>query len=197
MRRSLVLLGLLLLCGQSACSTYLYGYDYAPRPHETQLRVRSPATAAPDTDQEKLLARVLTSVIGIQRASKETDNEERVHVRFLIENLTDQPMTLDTDQCQLATADLRICLSPIVEPSANPEIAPGAIQEVNLFYSLPAGLSELNLGGLNLKWTVTLNGNEITRSSTFERLIVEPTPYYFYDGFYGFGYGCCYRRFCW
>jgi hypothetical protein len=123
-----------------------------------------------------LLARVLTTVIGVQRASDATGNEPRLHLRILVENLSGQTATLNTDQCQLTTADL-LSLSPIAEPS-NPSIPPGGRAEANLYYPLPAHPDDLNLSGLNLKWSVTLNGNEVVRSSSFERAAYAYAPMY-------------------
>src|SRR5262245_45476509 len=135
--------GLVLLAGQSACSTYYAHYDYTPRPHETQLHARPEIGDQPST-YDPLLARVLTTVIGVQRASDATGNLPRVHVRVLVENRTEEPMILKTDQCQLTTADLQ-SLTPIAEPGPNPTILPGTTEEVNLFYPLGGSPNDINL----------------------------------------------------
>jgi hypothetical protein len=172
--------GLVLLAGQSACSTYYSHYDYTPRPHETQLHAR-PEIGDQPSAYDPLLARVLTTVIGVQRASETTGHLARVHVRVLVENLTEEPMTFKTDECQLTTADLQ-SLTPVAEPAPNPVIPPGAKGEVNLYYPLHGSPDDINLSGLNLKWVVTLIGNEVVASSSFGRIE-------YYDGYYDDGWG--------
>ena len=62
---------------------------------------------------------------------------------------------------------------------------PMARIEVNLYYPLTRDVDEINLGGLNLKWAVTLNGEPVTRSSAFERIVYwyASYPYYYGDGY--------------
>jgi hypothetical protein len=172
MRRFALLSVLVMLAGEAGCSVYYTDYDYSPRPHETQLLARSEGNDGKG-GRDSVLARVLTTVIGVQRPSDATGDRPRVHMRILIENLTDQPMTLDATQCQLTTADLQ-ALTPIVEPSPTPDIPPHGRGQANLYYPLSGSVDEVNLGGLNFRWSVKVNGLEVTRSSTFERII----PYY-------------------
>jgi hypothetical protein len=175
---------LVLLAGLSACSTYYPHYDYTPRPHETQLHAR-PELGDQPSEYDRLLARVLTTVIGVQRASDATGNKPRVHLRVLIENHSDQSITLNTSQCQLTTADL-LSLTPIAEPGPDPMIVAGATQEVNLYYPLDGNPDDVNLSGLNLKWSVKIDGNDVVSSSSFGRIEYYDT---YYDGYPWFGVG--------
>src|SRR5262245_36531223 len=179
MRRFGLLFILLLLAGGTGCSTYYSDYEYSPRPNEMRLLARA-QDAAGAGEHDSVLARVLTTVIGVQRPSDATGDRARVHMRILIENLTDQPMTFDGGQSQLTTADLLV-LTPIVEPSATIEIAPHGRAEADLYFPLPGSVDDVNLGGLNFSWSVKVNGLEVTRSSTFDRILIYYPPTSTYD----------------
>lgn len=174
-----------------ACSTYRSGYEYSPRPHETQLRTH--AAVLPQTGEADVLqARVLVSVIGLLRASEATGNQDRLHVRILVENASHEPMTFSTDQCVLTTANLRVCPLLSTEPASNPEIAPQQSQELNLMFALPSDFEDTDMSGLNLKWAVKILGREVTRSSAFERVEIRANPYYYDDHLrFHYGFGWC------
>lgn len=176
MLRPLALLPLVLL---AACSSY-YGYEYAPAPLEAEVRPRSDAEPA---------GRVLLTVRGVRKADDGRPAE--VELRIRVENLGAAPFSLDTDDLVLLTADLRPLDAPRIEPGPNPRVGPGEVVTLDLYFPFAPGddPEELDMSGLNVRWTVRFDDHVTTSTSTFERWVPGRYGDPWYHSHFSFGVG--------
>lgn len=159
---------LLLACAALAsCSAYDTRYRFEPMPVESDV-----VTA----DNSAVLARGLVSVVGLRKADEEAGLPASMELRLHAENPGSAPFILEAGAARLYTADLKPFPAPAVDPQGDPEVAGGAAASVTLYFPLPDGssASDLNLGGLSLRWSVRRGPDSTATNATFTRA----TPVY-------------------
>jgi hypothetical protein len=173
MPRSLLPLLLLALC--AGCSSTWHDVHFVPSPLEVGV------TAAGEPRAE---ARALLAVRGVRRAVEERPAE--VELQFRLENVGEVPLALDPAGFDLVTADLISFRPPLIEPSPEAEVAPGAQQLWTLHFATPEGLGadQLDWSGLNLRFRVRFGERAVITGVTFDRLVLPP-PGYYYDPYWG------------
>ncbi len=154
------------LCG---CSVYDSRYLYEPRPVDVQ-------TTKPGADDVEP-ARTLVTVVGVRREDSRSQLPASVEVRLRVENTSPFPVAFDPASFVLFSAGLQRFPDPIVQPEGPITVAPAGTAVVKAFFPFPEGRShsEFDLSGLNLRWTLEVDGHAVTSSAGFLAL---PTAYY-------------------
>lgn len=163
MRVALLLLGL----GLGSCtSPRFYDHRFQPAPNEAQFGTDAVAGSQ---------VRSLVTVMGIERPKD--DRGAQAVVRMRLENLGSGAAKVDLGSMSLVSADLAEfgpAQVAFVEPaqSASGEIAVGQHAVYDLVFPLPAGRkeSQIDLSGLNLRFTVLFEGQAATASAHFQRV---------------------------
>jgi hypothetical protein len=166
-RRTSVLVGVAVMLG--GCSVYNSRYVYEPRPIDVLSAKPGADDAAP--------ARTLVTVVGVRREDAKAQLPASVEVRLRVENTSPFPVAFDPATLTLFSAGLERFPDAIVRPDAPIALQPADSIVVEAFFPLPEGRTpgELDLGGLNLQWTLEVGGQAVTNSASFVRL---PTAYY-------------------
>ncbi|MHC4081697.1 MAG: hypothetical protein ACYS15_11630 [Planctomycetota bacterium] len=153
----------------SGCSVYNWRYVYEPRPVDIQ-------TTKPGADDAEP-ARTLVTVVGVRREDSKSQLPASVEVRLRVENTSPFPVAFDPASFVLFSAGLERFPDPIVQPEGPVTVAPAGTAVVKAFFPFPddRGASDLDLSGLNLRWTIEVDGYAATSSASFLAL---PTAYY-------------------
>jgi len=149
------------MCLATACSVPRW-YDYGFSPSPNEIEVPSPGDSNADL-------RVLVTILGIARgADKQPD---RVEVRMRMENMGATAAQLVPDSFSLYSADLQLFGPPIVVPSEPPPVPSGGSATFDIAFPLPDGRGpdDMNLRGLNMRWTVMFGDRRVTTGATFAR----------------------------
>ena len=156
-------------------------YAYVPRPADV-------AAIVPGADA-KGHVRTLASVVGVRRADRKSALPASIEVRVLMENATTGSVAFDPASLVLLSADLTTFPAPIVDPPGRVELAPDGTASLTAYFPLPEGgeRDDLDLGGLNLRWTVQVDGRLVSPSVSFTRL--DPVARYPYQSRVGLGIG--------
>ena len=167
-RRPAILLGLALLASCSSSGWYDHRFEPAP----IAAAVSNEATAGSQV-------RALVTVIGIEKGQEGKPDHAVVRVR--LENIGTAPALFDPGQTSLLTADLKTFGPPAAMPPGPAEIAPGASGQHDIAFPLPEGRKpkDLDLSGLNFRFTVAFDGKKVTTGMTFARVdwrYYEPYP---------------------
>ncbi len=181
----LVLPVLLLLCG---CSTYDSLYQFRPRPVVATVRV---------TQTEQVAARVLVSVVGVRNAKD--GRPEEIEARLRVENLAAEEVALAPDHLRLVTAGLDEMRVRTATPVGGVRTQTGAASELTAYFPFPGDGSadDFDLDGLDLRWTLVVDGKDVVGSASFSRayeVLYAYPPYPWYGGWYGwggYGWGGC------
>jgi hypothetical protein len=158
----------------AGCATYDSRFAFGPAPVSCEY-------AAGD----KAPVQVLAAVIGVRYADRKAGWPAGVEVRLRVDNPGGVPVNLDPASMSLYTSDLMRLGSPIVErrgPATQP--ADGG-EDVVVLFPFPPDHDADNtaLDGLNLRWTLAVNGQAVTRNASFTR---SWWPLYGVDyGYYG------------
>jgi hypothetical protein len=165
--QSLALVGAAVMLG--GCSVYNSRYVYAPRPIDV------PAAKPGADDAEP--ARALVTVVGVRREDAESQLPASVEVRLRLENTSPFRLAFDPASLALISADLDRFPDPIVRPAGSIAVAPGGSAVVEAYFPFPDGRGpdDLDLSGLNVRWTVAVDGLDVTSSAGF---VVLPTVYF-------------------
>jgi hypothetical protein len=145
----------------SACAMpRWYDYGFSPAPLEAEV-----ATA----DDPAAELRVLVSILGIARG--QDGKADQVEVRMRLENLGTTPVKLLTDSFSLCSADLQLFGTPTVLPADVPILEASRSTVVDLAFPLPPEKhpTDMNLRGLNLRWTVSFGEHHVTTGASFTR----------------------------
>ena len=145
------------LMSLSSCSTSRwYDASFAPAPLETEIRAQADAGSQ---------VRALVTILGIARKTGE------VEVRLRLENLGTSPAVLIVQSLELVSADLEMFGPARIEPHEDRVVASGESLSVDASFPPPANkkIGDVNLRGLNLRWTLEFNGNKVTTGATFQR----------------------------
>ena len=88
-----------------------------------------------------------------------------------LENMGSTPAQLLTDSFSLYSADLQLFGSAMVVPAQAPPIPSGGSATFDIAFPLPDGRSpdDLNLRGLNMRWTVMFGDRRVTTGASFTR----------------------------
>jgi hypothetical protein len=157
----------LLLLGLGSCtSPRFYDYRFQPAPLEVEVGSQSVAGSQ---------VRTLVTVLGIQRAGE--GQPASAIVRMRLENLGSAPAKLEIESSSLVSADL-VVFGPARIVSADPagmpeaEIPAGGDASVDLMFPLPEGrrASDVDLSGLNLRFTLRFGEYTATAGATFRRV---------------------------
>jgi len=180
------LAGFMLLTG---CARYYDRYQFTPRPAQVEINT-------PDSDQASPSpSRVMASIIGVRRPDRETGDPAMVEVKLRLENQGTLPISLNQSSFSLISGDLQTFLSPRLIPPGDFQ-APGHGQAtVTALFPFPDGnpVNTVDLEGLNLTWTVNIDGQDVPGSVSFTRYRVR-----YYDDdpsfhtYWRFGYGHSY-----
>ena len=172
------IVGLVMLGG--CATTYDSRYLYGPRPVDVESDVPGEPAAEP--------VHTLVSIMGVRRADEAADLPASVEVRLRLENTGETSVTFDPASIALFAADTQRFADPIVRPSRPMDIAPQESVTVEAFFPFPDGEypGGFDLDGLNVRWTVEIDGKPLTRSATFTRL---PFRYHYPYHRYHFGIG--------
>jgi hypothetical protein len=191
------LVPLAFLAALAGCASY-ESWRFGPNPVEIPVWPEG---------AEEPTARALVSVRGLRDRESGGERRTELVVGLRIENRLDQPLALVPAEAQLVDADLTAFGPPSVHRADRPgelEIAAGKTAVFELGFPLPAGRDpgDLDLSGLNLRWSLEGPRGLTTVSSTFQRLrrAYPYDPYYdpyYRDPFaphtsfhFGFGFGC-------
>lgn len=177
--RALLSAGLL---GLAACTSPYYDHRFQPAPLEAEVSTQ----AVPEAQ-----LRALITVLAIERGKDKVP--DRAIVRFRLENLGSVPAKLDVPTLSLVSADL-MAFDPPAELSGEcGDIEPGKDAVCDFAFPLPRGLhpDQLDLSGLNLRFTVLFKEHRVTHGATFRRV-----DWLYYDPYYprvsvGVGVGWC------
>lgn len=151
------------------CSVYNTRYAYTPAPVDV-------ATTRPG-DGDGGPVRTLISVIGVRREDPKSELPASVEVRFRVENTSSHPVTFDPATLTLYSAGLEPFPDPIVRPGGPIELPPDGVAVVEAYFPLAGDghPSAHDLNGLNVRWTLDIDGEPVTSSASFTR---RPVPYY-------------------
>ena len=151
------------------CSVYDHRYDYPPGP--VDVVAVAPGNAAAES------IHTLVSMRGVRKADAKSDIPASVEVRFRVENTSGTGVSLVTKSLALFSADLIRFPDPIVVPLNAVEIPPGGSAVFEAFFPFPGGKvpGEFDLDGLNVRWALRIDGQDVTSSLSFARL---PHAYY-------------------
>ena len=167
----------LLLLGLGSCtSSRFYEHRFVPAPLEAQV-----GSQAVEGSQ----VRSLLTVIGIERAGE--GHGPRAVVRMRLENLGTVPAKLDQESLSLVSADLAE-FGPVQvvpgdpEPAPEGEIGAGQTASFDLLFPLPEGKgpAQMDLTGLNLRFTLRFGDQPVTTGATFQRVewwYADPYPH--------------------
>lgn len=161
LRTTPLLAALALLLG--ACSTYDSRYQFRPRPAEVRFEVPG---------AEDATVRTLASIIGVRNPDRDAGVPAQVEVRLRLEAPPAHEARLDLRSLRLLTGDLEPLPAPVLEPDGTIVAPPGGAATATAYFPFPGDGSpaDFDLAGLNLRWTVTIDGAEREGSATFERL---------------------------
>ena len=150
----------LVLLGSCESSPW-YEHRFVPAPLEGE--VSGPAGSGGE-------ARALVTVLGI--AKPEGALKDRAVVRMRIENIGSSPAKLAADSLSLVSADLKPFGPPSVNVPEMKEIPPGGNDTVDVAFPMPEGKGpyDLDLSGLNLRFTVAFGDQKVTTGMTFQRV---------------------------
>jgi hypothetical protein len=180
-RSTLSLVGIAVILG--GCSVYNARYVYEPRPIDIQSAKAGADEAEP--------ARTLVTVVGVRREDPKAQLPACVEVRLRMENTSPFPVAFDPGSLALFSAGLERFPDPIVRPEGSIAVAPAGSAVIEAFFPFPDGRDpdDLDLSGLNLRWTLEVGGHAVTSSASFVCL---PTAYY---GRYHYRVGVGYHRY--
>ena len=150
-----------------------YGGPYAYEPHPADVTAARPG----DSDAEPV--RTLVSILGVNRcAENESHDRSALMIRLRVENTSSFPVTFDPGSLVLFSGGLEKFPPPTVEPDGPVEVAPGGSMVVDARFPFPGdGTPEgTDMSGLNLRWTVVIDGQPVTSSASFIRQL--PGVYY-------------------
>ncbi len=173
-RISAVLLALSLWFA-GGCSAYDARYTYLPRPSETVVYLEDSPNAAP--------IRMLSSMIGVRRQTKEPGSRPIVETAILFDNTSPLTIAFKPDTAALFTGNAQRFPNPDLIDQQNLLIGPGQTVRTTLLFPVPED-GQLDLNGLNLRWAIEHEGQLYYQSSTFER---KPPQTYRHDAYY-YGY---------
>ena len=175
--RHLAVCGLLAAAG---CSVYDSRYVFDPRPVDVAASKPGAEGSAP--------LRALVTVLGVRRADEHAKMPACIDVRLRIDNTSPFPATFDPKGLCLFSAGLDRFPEPVLSTQQHLELAPGTFAFVDACFAFPQGSrpAELDLSGLDVRWTVAIDGQPVTSSASFMR-----RPGGYYDRYYyriGVGY---------
>jgi len=158
-----------LACLAACQSSRWYEHQFMPAPLESEVR-----TEAVQGTQ----VRALVTVLGIEKGHD--GSKDRAVIRMRLENIGSVAAQLEADTLSLVSADLTAFGPASVVPSAS-EIGPGQNATFDFGFPLPDGKgpNDLDLSGINLRFTVTFLDKKVTTGMTFQR-----TDWRYYDSGY-------------
>jgi hypothetical protein len=150
------LLSLLASCESSPW----YEHRFQPAPLEAEVSTQ----AVPGSQM-----RALVTVLGIEKGKD--GKKDRALVRMRLENIGTSPAGFDSAASSLVTADLKSFGPPATTPVGKDAIPPGSNGEYDVEFPLPEGKGpyDLDLSGLNLRFTVVFGETKVTTGMTFQR----------------------------
>ncbi len=160
--------GSLLLAFCASCqSSRWYEHGFQPAPLEAEVR-----TEAVQGSQ----VRALVTVLGIEKGVDGA--RDRAVVRMRLENIGSAAARLETDSLSFVSADLQPFGPAVVQPPDSKEIPPGGNATFDCGFPLPEGKGpyDLDLSGVNLRFTVAFSDKKVTTGMTFQR-----TDWRYYD----------------
>ena len=162
---------LLLGVGLSAaggCSLYNSAYVFDPGPVDV-------TAYKPGTHDDPV--HTLITIVGVRRADKESGIPASLEVRLRVENTSRYPITFEPASLVLFSGDLERFPDPILYPAEPLALAPDQHGIVEAYFPFPDGrkATEVDLSGLNVRWTVSVDGHPVTSSASFQR---RPDAYY-------------------
>jgi hypothetical protein len=172
-----------LLALACACSAYDARYDFEPRPFELGHVLPGGADRA---------ASVLVSVVGVRKRDPERQLPASVEIRLRVDSQSDDEVRLEPDALQLFAANLEAFPAPLV-PDGALVVAGHGSGLLTAYFPFPDDEvpGTYDLGGLGLRWTLTIGGHPSTGNATFALREDQPREYYpiGFFGFSTFGYG--------
>jgi len=164
----------------AACTTSpYYDYRFDPAPQEVQVSDNSLPSAQ---------ARALVTVLGIERERE--GQKARVLIRVRLENIGSTTASFVPESLSLLTADLQPFEPASVHPPEIKILGAGESATYDCCFPLPGDKkpSDLDLGGLNVRFDVAFETSRVPIGMTFQRTDWE----YYYDEprvHVGFGVG--------
>ena len=150
-----------------------YGGPYAFEPHPADVTATRPG------DSDARPVRTLVSILGVTRpAVNESRERPALKIRLRVENASSFPVTFDPGSLVLFSGGLEKFPDPTVEPGGPVEVEPGGSAVVDAWFPFPGdGTPQgTDMSGLNLRWTVVIDGQPVTSSASFIRQL--PGVYY-------------------
>ena len=95
-----------------------------------------------------------------------------IEARMRLRNESSAPVELEPRALELVSADLKPLGAPRVDPCGGVKLAPGESALLTALFPLPEGESAESsaLRALNLRWTLRIGEESVSRSTTFERI---------------------------
>lgn len=168
-------LAVLLATFCTGCATW-YDVLYTPSPLEVKLA---------DATTPDFSARALVSVLGVRRPAG--GNPAQFELALRVENLGTRPFSVEPESLQLLSADLQPVGAPTVLPEPPPlPVEAGQAVALQLAFPLPPGrtIDDFNLSGINLSFALHYAERRLVASASFQRQLVMPYGYYYYDPFW-------------
>ncbi len=177
--RTAIVTALALVILGGCATTYDERYLYEPRLVDVETTVPGEAEGPP--------VHTLVTVAGVRRADPDASLPASVEIRLRIENAGPAAVSFDPETLALFSADFTQFPAPITRPAEPLDIPPGQTGTIEVLFPFPGGRypGDLDLGGLNLRWTLSIEGQPVTRSTTFNRRRVH---------YPRFGWGIGYHR---
>ena len=158
----------------TSCATTGWQFSFDPSPAETLIQPSGNASVS---------ARALTTVLEGRREGERADGQARMHLRMLVENRGQAPVSLMTAGMKLVGSTIEVFGLPTLEPAAGEDIPPGETRTYEIYFPYPDGmdLSAPELDGLNLSWSLAYpdGAADVTQSfvrRAWERGYYSPEP---------------------
>jgi len=182
-----IISALFLLTFVVGCSPYLDDFRYVPRPALAEVPATPPQTAPPLS--------VFASVIGVRYDSPQEQLPDCVEVRLQLNNNGPQTVTFDPRSMTLSDGTLSAFAPPILRPPGTVTLSPTQSTSYSAYFPFQPGrdYDNTDLSSLQLRWTVQLDGRNVSQTAIFNRSVryyyySDPYPYYPYP-YWGPVYG--------
>ncbi len=183
-RRIAAVLLIACLGSTMGCSAYDARYTYQPRPSVTMIQFSDDPDTAP--------LRMLSSIIGVRRPTKQPPSGSFVEAAILFDNTSLETIAFDPATAALFAGDVQRFPDPDLTDQGKILIDPGQTARVTLLFPVPQTEHQtpIDLNGLNLRWAIEHNGQPYYQNATFDR---RSPQRYRHDGYYPGYYADYYR----